>query len=47
MTQRNMTLNKRKKEKIKINNLNEFKDALKTEGYKINEFDEEKFKKKL
>jgi len=47
MTQRNMTLNKRKKEKIKINNLNEFKDALKTEGYKINEFDEEKFKEEI
>jgi hypothetical protein len=47
MTQRNMTLKKRKKERIKINNLNEFKDALKREGYKINEFDEEKFKEKI
>ena len=47
MTQRNMTLKKRKKERIKINNLNDFKDALKTEGYKINEFEEEKFKEKI
>lgn len=47
MTQRNMTLKKRKKERIKINNLNEFKDALKREGYKINEFDEERFKEKI
>ena len=47
MTQRNMTLKKKKKERIKINNLNEFKDALKREGYKINEFDEEKFKEKI
>ena len=42
-----MTLKKRKKERIKINNLNEFKDALKREGYKINEFDEEKFKEEI
>ena len=47
MIQINMTLKKRKKERIKINNLNDFKDALKTEGYKINEFDEEKFKEKI
>ncbi|WP_061994020.1 deaminase domain-containing protein [Clostridium sp. ATCC 25772] len=33
-----------KKQRIDINNLNDFKDALKKEGYKINEFDEEKFK---
>ncbi|WP_218929860.1 deaminase domain-containing protein [Clostridium saccharobutylicum] len=32
---------------MKINNLNEFKDALKREGYKINEFDEEKFKQEI
>jgi hypothetical protein len=42
-----MTLKKRKKERIKINNLNEFKDILKREGYNINEFDEEKFKEKI
>lgn len=37
----------RKKERIKISNLSDFKDALKKEGYKINEFDEEKFKEKI
>jgi len=42
-----MTINKRKKERIKINNLNEFEDALKREGYNINEFDEEKFKEEI
>jgi hypothetical protein len=47
MTQINMVLSNKKKERIKINNLNEFKDALKKEGYKINEFDEEKFKEKI
>lgn len=41
---RNILLKKRKKERIKINNINDFKDALKNEGYKINELDEEKFK---
>ena len=44
MTKINIISNKRKKERIKINNLNDFKDALKKEGYKINYFDEEKFK---
>ncbi|SFC28450.1 deaminase domain-containing protein [Clostridium uliginosum] len=47
MIQRNIPLKKRKKERIKINNLNGFKDALKREGYKINELDEEKFKEKI
>ena len=47
MTQRNIALKKTKKERIKISNLNEFKDALKREGYKINEFDEEKFKEEI
>jgi len=47
MTQRNIPLKKRKKERIKINNLNDFKDALKREGYKINKFDEEKFKEQI
>lgn len=41
---RDILLKKRKKERIKINNINDFKDALKNEGYKINELDEEKFK---
>lgn len=47
MTQRNVILKKRKKERIRISNLNEFKDALKREGYRINEYDEEKFKEKI
>ncbi|MBY0756845.1 hypothetical protein K5V21_15480 [Clostridium sardiniense] len=42
-----MTLKKRKKERIKINNVNEFKNALKKEGYKIDELDEEKFKEEI
>lgn len=47
MTQRNMVLKKIKKERIKISNIDEFKEALKREGYKINEFNEEKFKEKI
>lgn len=47
MTQTNITLKKRKKERIKINNLNEFKDALEREGYNVDEFDEERFKEKI
>ena len=47
MIQRNILSKKRKKERIKINNLNDFKDALKKEGHKINEFDEEKFKEEI
>ncbi|MEN8433813.1 hypothetical protein NX821_000979 [Clostridium septicum] len=46
MTQGNMPLN-RKKERLKINSIDEFKDALKREGYNINEIDEEKFKEKV
>jgi len=47
MTKISKTLKKGKKERIKINNLNDFKDALKREGYKINEFDEEKFEEEI
>ena len=47
MIQKNIISKKRKKERIKINNLNDFKDALKKEGYKINEYDEEKFKEEI
>ncbi|SDP84881.1 deaminase domain-containing protein [Clostridium gasigenes] len=47
MKQRNIELKNRKKERIKINNINDFKDALKREGYKIDEFDDEKFKEKI
>ena len=46
MIQRNILSNKRKRERLKVNNLNDFKDALKKEGYKIDEVDEEKFKEK-
>jgi hypothetical protein len=45
--QKNILSKKRKKERIKINNLNDFKEALKKEGYKINKFDEEKFKEEI
>lgn len=47
MTQKNITVKNRKKERLKINNLNELKCALKREGYNINEFEEEKFKEKF
>lgn len=47
MIQKSTMLKNIKKERIKISNPNEFKDALKREGYKINEFDEEKFKEKI
>ena len=47
MTQRNMTINKKKKERLKINNINDFKDALKRDGYNINEFDDQNFKEKM
>ncbi|MBW6409658.1 deaminase domain-containing protein [Clostridium weizhouense] len=46
MTQISIPL-KKKKERININNINDFKDALKREGYKINEFDEEIFKEEI
>ncbi|MBU5227522.1 hypothetical protein KQI36_12855 [Clostridium senegalense] len=39
-----MISKKIKKQRIDISNINEFKDALKKEGYKINEFDEDRFK---
>ena len=44
--ERNLCLKNRKKERIKINNINDFKDTLKREEYNINEVDEEKFKEK-
>lgn len=47
MTQKNMHIKNRKKERLKINNLSNFKDALKRDGYNIREFDEEKFKEKI
>ena len=47
MKQINMILNNRKKERIKINSIDDFKNVLKKEGYKINEFDEAKFKEAI
>ncbi len=47
MIHKNILPRKRKRERIKINNLNDFKNALKKEGYKINESDEEKFKEEI
>ena len=47
MTQKNMTLNKIKKERIRINNINDLKNALKKEGYDTNEFDEENLREKI
>lgn len=46
MTQRNMTINK-KKERLKISNINDFKNALKRDGYIIHEFDDQNFKEKM
>jgi len=45
--QRNILSKKRKRERIKINSVNDFKEALKKEGYKINEFDEEQLKDEI
>ncbi|AOR24932.2 deaminase domain-containing protein [Clostridium taeniosporum] len=40
-------LNRTKRDRIKINDLDELKEALKREGYKISSFDDDKFKKEL
>ena len=45
--QKNKDLKNIKRDRIKISNLDEFKDALKKEGYKINEADEEEFREKI
>jgi len=47
MIERYMPLKNRKKERIKINNLNDFKDSVKRDGYNINGFDEENFKEEI
>lgn len=47
MIQENRRLKRRKKEQIKISNINEFKDILKKEGYSLNEFNGESFKEDL
>ncbi|MBE6072334.1 MAG: hypothetical protein E7208_10280 [Clostridium butyricum] len=45
--QKNKVLKSMKKDRIKINNLYEFRDALKKEGYDINEADEEGFREQI
>ncbi|KMT21927.1 deaminase domain-containing protein [Clostridium cylindrosporum] len=45
--QKNTLSNKRKKQRIKISSLNDFKCELKKEGYEINELDEEGFKREV
>lgn len=47
MTEINITLRKKKKERLKINNIDDFKKALIKEGYKINALDKENFKKEI
>lgn len=47
MKQINIALKNKKKERLKINNLNDFKIALKQEGYTLNEFNEENFKEAI
>ena len=47
ITQIRLNSRNKKKERIKINNLNDFKDALIRDGYKINELDGEKFKEEI
>lgn len=47
MTAKNMIIINRKKERLKINSMNEFKEALKREGYNIDDCDEEKFKERI
>lgn len=47
MIQKTNNKNNRKRERLKINCLNEFKEALKKEGYNINQLDEEKFKEEV
>lgn len=42
-----MEVKKNKKQRIKINNMDDFKKALKFEGHKINDLDEEKFKESI
>ncbi|MDO4536062.1 MAG: deaminase domain-containing protein [Clostridium perfringens] len=41
MPQGNIELKNRKKDRLKINNMNDFKDALKREGHSVDEFDKE------
>ena len=47
MTTRDIDIKVRKKEKIKISNIYDFKKELKKEGYNVNYYDEEKFKEDI
>ncbi|EKQ50212.1 MULTISPECIES: deaminase domain-containing protein [unclassified Clostridium] len=47
MRQKNITSKNTKKERIKINNINDFKNALKREGCNINKLDGENFKEEI
>lgn len=40
-------MHSKKRNRIKINNINDFKSSLKKEGYKINEYDEEDIEEKI
>lgn len=47
MIQKNILPRKRRRERIKVTNLNDLKEALKKEGYKANESNEENFKEEI
>ena len=47
MEEVNTTLKSNKKQRLKINSIKDFKNALKMEGYNIDELDEEKFKETI
>ncbi|MBD7911165.1 MULTISPECIES: deaminase domain-containing protein [Clostridium] len=47
MIEKDTLLRKKKKERIRINDINSFKCALEREGYKIDESNEEEFKEKV
>lgn len=47
MEHTSITLKNRKKERIKINSINEFKDTLEKEGYEVSGLNDEKFKEKV
>lgn len=47
MKEENTILGKNRKQRLKINSMDDFKKALKLEGYTINQLDEEKFKEAI
>ncbi|MDS0528434.1 hypothetical protein NNC19_22350 [Clostridium sp. SHJSY1] len=47
MNQIDIVSKKRKRERIKISSIYDFKDVLRKEGYDVNELDDEKFKKEI